>query len=68
MTREQLEDIQYECNVAALCALDKMLSQHLGQRSVWIKDEHLPGLLPALNRTIETVLREFGFSISEDAT
>jgi hypothetical protein len=67
MTREQLEELQYHCHVAALHAIDKVLSQHLGWRVTWIKDEDLPALLPALDRAIEAALRRDGQNLEDAA-
>jgi hypothetical protein len=67
MTREQLHELQYRCNVAALRAIDAVLSEELGHRHFWIGDGQLPDLLPTLDRAIEAALRKHGQNL-EDAT
>jgi hypothetical protein len=60
MTTEQLEALQYDCHLAALRAIDSVLSDNLGYRKVWVRDEELPALLPALDRAIAAALRAAG--------
>jgi hypothetical protein len=66
MTRIELEDVQHACHLAALDAIDKAISEFVGQQGYWIKDGDLPLLLPALNRAIEAALRRAGKTVEEE--
>ena len=63
----KFEDIKYECHMAALRAMDRVLSEKVTQRSHWIRDEELPALLPAIDRAIEAALLNAGYRAEEAA-
>ena len=47
------DDIKYECHIAALRAIDKVLNRHLKRRRYWITDAELPELLPHIDHAID---------------
>jgi len=53
--------ILFEAHCAAFDAIDDVINSNLNyheEDKVWIKDKHLPDLIPALDRAIRAALSE----------
>ena len=51
-------DIKYECHLAALRAIDKVLNRYFQRRKYWITDAELPALLPHIDYAIDQAVNK----------
>lgn len=56
----QLDDIKFAVNCAVFEAIDEKLRELLPEfgGGIWVKDKHLPQIIPTLEHFTETLLRE----------
>ena len=62
-----LERILFEAQCATFIAIDNAISENLElPQKAWIKDKHLPDLIPAIDKAVKAALSEKYYLVETD--